>query len=169
MRHVFQKVVLSRLKRCWFYLRWGKQCGQLFWVSVINVPPFEHQRNPASRRAFFGDRWDNQLWQRLEERCRKPVLGVWIQAGHVMSCRRIGGTLPGTPCDAMMARKEFKIKGWAIILLINNKPACLSYFFLFSFASQINLSILSTETLISASTVPSHLDGNGHTPSPAFR
>ena len=27
--------------------------------------------------SVFGDIWRNQVWQRLEEGCRKPVLGVW--------------------------------------------------------------------------------------------
>ena len=36
-----------------------------------------NNKNKQTNRTF-GDRWGNQLWQRLQEGCHKPVLGVSI-------------------------------------------------------------------------------------------
>ena len=56
---------------------WRKQHGRLqkkrliqSELSVTNLLQFEHL-------LFEIDLWRNQLWQWLEESCRKPVPGVW--------------------------------------------------------------------------------------------
>ena len=94
MRRVLPRVrkrVLSRFKRFWFYLCWRKQRGWLkktktpdiIWVDRYKyiLPLFwaPTKNNLSVSWHFIRDLQSIQLWQWLEERCRKPIFGVWVQ------------------------------------------------------------------------------------------
>ena len=50
-----------------------------FELSATHLLPCEHRWKSVRKLTVFRDLWRNQIWQWLEEGCRKSMLGVWIE------------------------------------------------------------------------------------------